>query len=240
MRCQRSCAILWTAHRTRKLKKYSNNVGQPRLRRQVTLFEGTNLVGLAQGQADVVQTVQQAILAKSIDLERIHQRAIAGTDDLAFQIDHETIAWEGAHFIEQVLDLRFGQDDGQQAVLEAVVEKDVGEAWRDHGTEAVLIERPRRMFARRAAAEVLARQENAGSLVTRLVQDEIRVQRTLAIVAARFALVEITPFIEQVRAEAGTQDGLEELLGDDGVGIDVGAVERRDDAFVYGELFHGT
>jgi len=41
-----------------------------------------------------------------------------------------------------------------------------------------------------------------------------------------------------VGAKAGLLDGLEELLGDDGVGVDVLAVERGDQALVGGELVH--
>ena len=40
-------------------------------------------------------------------------------------------------------------------------------------------------------------------------------------------MVQVAPFVEQVGAEAGAADRLEELLGDDGVGIDVGAIQRR-------------
>ena len=48
-------------------------------------------------------------------------------------------------------------DDGQQPVLQRVVAEDVGELGADHGAEAVVEQRPRRVLARRAAAEVVAR-----------------------------------------------------------------------------------
>jgi hypothetical protein len=64
--------------------------------------------------------------------------------------------------------------------------------------------------------------------VARLVQHEVGFERPAAVVHAGLALVEVAPLVEQVRAEARALDRLQELLGDDGVGIDVGAVERRD------------
>src|SRR2546427_11129088 len=52
-------------------------------------------------------------------------------------------------------------------------------------------------------------------------------------------MVQVAPFVEQVHAEAGLLDRLEELLGNDGVGIDVFAVHGGDKALVHGELLHG-
>src|SRR5207247_4317581 len=44
----------------------------------------------------------------------------------------------------------------------------------------------------------------------------------------------------QVRPEARTRDRLQELLRDDGVGVDVVAVHRRHQSAVDGESFHGS
>ena len=43
------------------------------------------------------------------------------------------------------------------------------------------------------------------------------------------------PVVEQELAVAGALDALEELLGDDLVGVDVGAVERDEDALLAAE-----
>jgi hypothetical protein len=51
-------------------------------------------------------------------------------------------------------------------------------------------------------------------------------------------VVEITPLVKQVGPETRALDRFQELLGDDGVGIDVGPVERRDQAAVDGERLH--
>jgi hypothetical protein len=68
------------------------------------------------------------------------------------------------------------------------------------------------MLARRAAAEVLAREQDRRAAITRLVQDEIRIRLARAGILTRFARIEIAPCIEQVRAEAGALDRLQELL----------------------------
>ena len=64
-------------------------------------------------------------------------------------------------------------------------------------------QRPRRVLARRAAAEVLAREQDRRALVARLVQHEVRVRLALRRVLPGLAVVEVAPFVEQVRAEAG-------------------------------------
>ena len=94
------------------------------------------------------------------------------------------------------------------------------------------------MFARRAAAEVFTGDENAGTRITRLVQYEIWVGFAAGRVLAGVAIVKIAPSIKQMLAKAGFADGFEKLLGDDRVGVDVFAVHRGDQAFVYGEFLH--
>lgn len=83
------------------------------------------------------------------------------------------------------------------------------------------------MFAGRAAAEVFPRQQNTRIVVHRLVQDEVGVQWAVAAIHVRFATIQVAPFVEQKRAEAATPYGLEELLGDDGIGVDVGPIQRN-------------
>ena len=76
--------------------------------------------------------------------------------------------------------------------------------------EAVVLERPRRVLAARAAAEVRAGDE-----------DRVRRQIEAGLLA---------PLVEEELAEPGALDALEELRGDDLVGVDVGAVEHADGA----------
>jgi hypothetical protein len=118
---------------------------------------------------------------------------------------------------------------GNNPFLKQLLKKMSAKARRDHYAEAIVVERPRGMLAARATAEVLPRQQDAGALVARLVQHELRVQRPRTAVGIRHALIEVAQRVEQVRAEAAATDRLQELLRNDQVGIDVGAIEWRDD-----------
>ncbi len=105
--------------------------------------------------------------------------------------------------------------DGQDAVFEAVVVEDVGVAGGDNGVKTVIGNRPRRVFARGAAAEVVADDQDFCAFERRFVQFKF------GVVAA---VVVITPVVEQVDAKTAAFDFFQELLGDDLVGIDVAAV----------------
>ena len=87
------------------------------------------------------------------------------------------------------------------------------------------------MLATRAAAEVLAGQQDAGTGELRFVQYELRVGLFPCI-------VQEAPVVEQVLAKADAVHLLQELLGNDGVGVDVGAVEGNDDPFMLFETCH--
>ena len=101
-----------------------------------------------------------------------------------------------------------GEDDRQQPDLRAVGVEDVGEARRHDRLEAVILQPPRGVLARGAAAEVATRDEDrvGGQLPPGL----------------------LGPVVEEELTKAGALHPLEELLGHDLVGIDVGAVEVRD------------
>ncbi len=194
---------------------------------------------MLQGQADVVEAVEQAVLAELVHLEG-NLLATRGGDGLRRQVDGQCIALHGLHFPEQAVHRLLVEDDGQDAVFETVVVEDVGETRGDDDAKAVVEQCPRRVLARGAAAEVLARKQDAGALVARLVEHEVRVQRPLAAVPPRLADVEVAPLVEQVGAEAAALDGLQELLGDDGVRVHVGSVHGRHDAGDLFEFFHDS
>ena len=65
---------------------------------------------------------------------------------------------------EQLLLRITRDDDRQQRVLTASSAEDVGERGADHGAEAILRQRPRRVLARAAAAEVVAGQQHLRAL----------------------------------------------------------------------------
>ena len=210
---------------------------KPRLLGQPLGFKSLDLVALAQREADVVKAVEQAILAEGLNIKR-NLLALRLHDDLTLQVNREGVAGEGKALVEQLGHLRLRQRDGQQAVLEAVVKEDVGIAGRNDGAKAVLVQRPGRVLARGAAAEVLACQQDRRTCIARLVQHEVRVGFAAVRVLTRKAGVQVAPGIKQVLAEACLSDRFKELLGDDRVGIDVLAVLRSDQAFVYGEFLH--
>ena len=101
---------------------------------------------MAKCQANVVKTIEQAVLAKCLHLKR--QFFAVGLDDhLAFQVNRQHVTRKGEGLVKQLIDLVFAQYDRQQSIFEAVVEKDVGIARGNDGAKAKLVECPRRVFA---------------------------------------------------------------------------------------------
>src|SRR5690242_750809 len=98
----------------------------------------------------------------------------------------------------------------EQSDLRAVGAEDVGEARRDDRLKAVVLERPGGMLAAGPAAEVAPGE-----------QDRVLRQLPTGLLG---------PVVEQELAEARALDALEELLGDDLVGVDVVALEHADPA----------
>ena len=95
-------------------------------------------------------------LRNGIDFEGEHLVAGRAADLLLVQIHGEGRVLRLARLARQDIDLLLRQDNRQNAVLEAIVEEDVGERRGDHAADAEVEQRPRRMLARAAAAEVLA------------------------------------------------------------------------------------
>src|ERR1700676_2054085 len=164
---------------------------EPRLLGFALRLERANLVGVGERERDVVESVQQAVLAKRVDVEPEYRAAVGGRDSLPFEVDSELESRECCSVVKQALDIGLRQHDRQQAVLEAIIEKDVGERRSDDGAESVVAERPRRMLARAAAAEVAASKQNLRALVARLVERKVRVRRAARQVHSGLARIEI-------------------------------------------------
>src|SRR5205823_4692928 len=143
---------------------------------------------------------EQALAREVVELER---EAAGGA---RLEVDGQLLAARRAR--HQLAHLRRGQLDGEEADLERVLAEDVAERRRDHRVEAVVLERPRRVLARRAAAEVAAREEDPPMLP---IQLEVGI---------------LAPVEEEELVEAGALDPLQELLRDDLVGVDVRTVEH--------------
>src|SRR5690606_37272323 len=86
------------------------------------------------------------------------------------------------------------------------------------------------MLARRAAAEIVAGDQDGGVAPCGLVEHEFRILRAVLIVAR---------FGEQALAKTGPLDGLEVVLRDDHVGVDIDDRKGGGDAGEAGEFFHG-
>src|SRR5262245_13063847 len=115
--------------------------------------------------------------------------------------------------VKQIVHGGIRKHDWQHAVLETVVVENVGEAGRNDNTEPIVREGPRGVLTTGAGAEVAAGKQDAGPAIFRPVQFEVRVLR---------AVIAEPPIEKQELSEACPLDALEELLGDDLIGIDIG------------------
>src|SRR5262245_24205660 len=195
----------------------------PGVLRLALRLERADLVRVAQREPDLVEPVEQAVLAELVDVETEALRAIDGRDRLLLQINHQSKTGKRRSVVEELVDLGLRQGDRQEAVLQRVVLEDLPERRCDYGAEAVVAQRPRRVLARGADAEVLAREQDLRALVARLVEHELGV---------------LAPRGEAGVAEAGALDRLQVLLRNDLVGVDVRAVERNNEGLHDGELVH--
>src|SRR3954454_21865606 len=177
--------------------------GERRDRRGVRRLVRRERRFVAERQRDVVEPFQQALAREVVQLEREAARG------LRCEIDGDLLARVRA--LHQLLHLILRELHRQQPGLQRVLPEDVAERRCDHGVEAVILECPRCVLARRAAAEVAARNEDARALRLRTVQLEARI---------------LAPVEEEELAEAAALDVLQELLRDDLVGVDIRAVER--------------
>ena len=85
------------------------------------------------------------------------------------------------------------------------------------------------MLAARSAAEVGAREQNRRATVARLVQHKTGVW---------LPALKISPVVEQELAVALPRQQLEKLLGDDLIGVNVDAIERRYEPGVFRKWSH--
>src|SRR5580704_8763772 len=138
------------------------------------LLKALDLAGLEIGHADVVEAFEQAFLAVRFDVELDHA-AVGAADFLLLEIDGERRVGAALGIVEQFLQILRRHLDRQHAVLEAVVVENVAERGRDHAGDAEIQQRPRRVLARGAAAEIVAGDQNLRFAIGRLVEHEILV-----------------------------------------------------------------
>ena len=170
------------------------------------------------------------MLAERVDLEAQHLVADRPVDLLLLEVDGEgRVLGRRSPRVCSSVDLLLRKNNRQDAVLEAVVEEDVGEGGRDHAADAEIQQRPGRVLARGAAAEVLAGDQDLRVAVGLAVEHELRPLAAVVVEAQR---------LEQVDAEPGALDRLEVARRDDLVGVDVDQRQRRRDPGELGERLH--
>src|SRR6185437_7123534 len=177
------------------------------------------------------------MFAKRIDIEE-ERFATGRSHRLAFQINNQPITLSCLYFSEQTIHVARTEHYGQQADLEAIVEKNIGEAGRDDYLETIVLQRPRCMFPARTTAEICTRKQYLCIVVTQQIEYEIRIRLTLCGVYTRLAVIQITPLIEQIPPETRSLDGFQKLLGNNGVGVDVCTIQRRHQPLTRNKFFH--
>ena len=201
-------------------------LGRQRLRLERELLGAHLLVGgdiilMLERQIDVVIAVHQTPAHVVAHLER--QGHVAASHGTRTQIDGHITAGFLFKQLPQQLDAFLRHDCGQHTVLRGVAVEDVGEAGGDDHAETVVAQRPHRVFARRADAEIRSGDQNLALLIFGAVEHEIRVA---------------APCVEQRILEPGFLDPLEEHGGDNLVGIHIRAAERNAGSGHHGQLFH--
>src|SRR6185369_5988399 len=103
----------------------------------------------------LIHAAQQAMPGERFEFER-EAAAVRQFDITLRDIDRKF----DARMLQQIAMLAFAEHNREQAVLQRVAAEDVGDLARQHGAEPEISQRPRRVFARGAAAEVAASDED--------------------------------------------------------------------------------
>src|SRR5689334_17560414 len=101
------------------------NASNKRALRPGALFLELGLIGVDRGlllhrQPDVVEAVDEAVLAERIDLE-LHLAAVGTADLLVRQVDRQRRIGAALGVVKQLVEVFLADTDRQNAVLEAVV-----------------------------------------------------------------------------------------------------------------------
>ena len=168
------------------------------------------------------------MLTKCIQLE-MHLLAVRPRDCLSFEIDRHDCVGAFPGVFHQFVDDFLGQGDRQDAVLETIIVKNVGKAWRNDAADAEIEQRPRGVLAARPAAEIVGADQDLGVAVRRLVKHEIRVLRPVGTKP---------DFLEQPLRQPGTLNGFQIDRRKDLVGIEIDNREWRRDPGQLSKFFH--
>src|SRR5215472_6059088 len=201
---------------------------KPRLVGGRAVFPARDLVGVLEGEPDVVEAFEQAHAVGGRDIEA-DIRPAGAADALGSQIDRERRrAVDRNHAVRERGRVARFEHDREQPVLQAVLAIDVGKAFRHDDADVVREHSPYRRLARGASAEIVAGHENAGVAELRLVEHEVGV--LAAVIASACAH-------EQQRLVVGLEAS-HRLHRRDLVGVDVVPHERYGDAGMSRERLH--
>ena len=163
-----------------------------------------------QCQGDLIHASHEVGFASGIDFKCMGL-AVRGGNRLCLKIYREDMVRPACLF-GQLVDNFQRQDDREDAILVAIIIEDIGIRRGDDACDALIIERPWSVFARRPTTEILPGNQDAGIRVGLLVQDKIRIGRAIG-----FGL----HLMEEADREASARRGLQELLRDDHVSVDI-------------------
>ena len=143
---QGACSLTAALPRSKRRARASRRAGG---------LEGVDGGGLGERQADSSSAFNRQCLRNVSTSNNIFS-AVGPGDLLGLEVDGEDGVGAALGVGHQRIDLVLRQRDQQEAVLERIVEEDVGEGGADHHTDSVVDQRPGRVLAARAAAEVVA------------------------------------------------------------------------------------
>jgi hypothetical protein len=123
--------------------------------------------------------------------------------------------------LKQGLNLFRPQNDWKDAVLEAIIVKNICKAGRNYTAKSLVKQGPWSVLARGAASEVVPGQQNSRTIISRLVEKKVRIE---------CAILFLPPVIKQAFSQSRASDRLQKLLWDDLVSVHIQAIQRRDDA----------
>ena len=118
-----------------------------------SVLKGSNLVFKTHNVAQLVHALEQTGLGKRVDWEGNGLPA-GQRCRLGFQVNRDLGIGCFFRQVKERLVCLSIHNDGQQAILEGIVTKDVGEGGADDGSESVAGQRPGRMLAARSCLQL--------------------------------------------------------------------------------------
>src|SRR5215469_1369841 len=118
------------------------------------------------------------MLAERVEIEA-HHLAVRPRYCLSFEVDRHYGVGALPGVVHQLVDGLLGQGDRQNAVLEAVVIKNVRKTRRNDAPDTKIEQRPWRVLATRPATKIVGADQDLGITVRRLVEHEIGIFRSV-------------------------------------------------------------